>query len=153
MAMDKKKKTTAAERHSIIEKKTAELEHSIHFKNALTSGWKEENMLCSWRGFVFVSTGEEKLCIPSKLIKIRFRPPENLGYRYEGKKFKKNNKTGNMYMDVRGNSFETGWDQNISSQDFSKAYPINLGGYRVLRIYYAIISNEMDERLYYSLVI
>jgi hypothetical protein len=38
----------------------------------LTSGWKEGNRLHWGRGSVFVSLGEEKLWIPSKLIKIRF---------------------------------------------------------------------------------
>jgi hypothetical protein len=46
-------------------------------------------MLCWGRGFVFVSTGDEKLWTPSELIKIRFDlvgPPENLGCRHERKK-------------------------------------------------------------------
>lgn len=48
--------------------------------------------------FVFVLTEEEKLWIPSKLIKIRFdqgRSPENFGCRHEGGKAR-TNKTGNV---------------------------------------------------------
>lgn len=46
----------------------------------------EGNLLHWGRGFVFVSTGEEKLRIPSKLIKITFdrgRHPEDPDCRHE----------------------------------------------------------------------
>jgi hypothetical protein len=55
----------------------------------ITSEWKEGNVLHWGKGFVFVSTGQEKLWISSKLIKIRFEqrtPCENLGNRHEGRK-------------------------------------------------------------------
>ncbi|KAL6045669.1 hypothetical protein STEG23_015755 [Scotinomys teguina] len=62
------KGTTAAERHWIIEK-TAELNQPIYFKDVLTSEWKPGYVLRWGRGFAFISTGEDKLWIPSKLIK------------------------------------------------------------------------------------
>ncbi|KAL6037706.1 hypothetical protein STEG23_029167, partial [Scotinomys teguina] len=65
------KGTTAAERHWIIEK-TAELNQPIYFKDVLTSEWKPGYVLRWGRGFAFISTGEDKLWIPSKLIKVRF---------------------------------------------------------------------------------
>ena len=52
--------------------KPAELNQPIYFKDLLTSEWKAENVLNWERGVVFVSTGKEKLWIPSKLMKIRF---------------------------------------------------------------------------------
>ncbi|KAL6086919.1 hypothetical protein STEG23_013424, partial [Scotinomys teguina] len=63
------KGTTAAERHWIIEK-TAELNQPIYFKDVLTSEWKPGYVLRWGRGFAFISTGEDKLWIPSKLIKV-----------------------------------------------------------------------------------
>ncbi|KAL6038422.1 hypothetical protein STEG23_016128, partial [Scotinomys teguina] len=63
------KGTTAAERHWIIEK-TAELNQPIYFKDVLTSEWKPGYVLRWGRGFAFISTGEDKLWIPSKLIKL-----------------------------------------------------------------------------------
>jgi hypothetical protein len=63
---------------------TAELKHPVYTKDVFTSKWREGNVLCSGRVFVYVSTGEEKLWILSKLIKIRYdkgRPSEDLGYR------------------------------------------------------------------------
>ncbi|KAL6065033.1 hypothetical protein STEG23_028902 [Scotinomys teguina] len=69
------KGTTAAERHWIIEK-TAELNQPIYFKDVLTSEWKPGYVLRWGRGFAFISTGEDKLWIPSKLIKpAGFSPP------------------------------------------------------------------------------
>ena len=64
-------KTTAAERHWIVEK-TAELSQPVYFRDVLTSEWKSGNVLHWGRGYIFISTGNEKLQIPSKLIKIRF---------------------------------------------------------------------------------
>ena len=61
---------TNAERHWAKEK-TAELNQPVYFKYVLTSVWKPGHVLCWGRGFALVSTGEEKLWIPSKLIKIR----------------------------------------------------------------------------------
>ena len=54
------KGTTAAERHWIIEK-TSELNQLVYFKDILTSQWKPGEVLYWRRGFVLVSTGEEKL--------------------------------------------------------------------------------------------
>ena len=65
--------TTAAERHWIIEK-TAELNQPIYFKDVLTSEWKPGYVLHWGRGFAFISAGEEKLWIPTKLIKSRIEP-------------------------------------------------------------------------------
>ncbi|KAL6084245.1 hypothetical protein STEG23_037991, partial [Scotinomys teguina] len=62
------KRTTAAERHWIIEK-TAELNQPVYFKDVLTSEWKPGYVLRCGRGFAFISTGEDNLWIPSKLIK------------------------------------------------------------------------------------
>ncbi|MGE9714896.1 DDE-type integrase/transposase/recombinase [Escherichia coli] len=61
---------TATERHWTMEK-TAELNQPVYFKDVLTSTWKPGHVLRWGRGFALVSTGEEKLWIPSKLIKIR----------------------------------------------------------------------------------
>ncbi|ERE73373.1 putative Pol polyprotein [Cricetulus griseus] len=61
---------TAAERHWTMEK-TAELNQPVYFKDVLTSVWKPRYVLHWGRGFAFVSTGEENLWIPLKLIKIR----------------------------------------------------------------------------------
>ena len=60
--------TTAAERHWIIEK-TMELNQPIYFKGVLTSEWKPGYVSRWGRGFAFISAGEEKLWIPTKLIK------------------------------------------------------------------------------------
>ena len=72
------KRTTATERHWIIEKST-ELNQPIYFKDVLTSQWKPGDVLRWGRGFALVSTGEEKLWIPSKLINIQFEEEESLG--------------------------------------------------------------------------
>ena len=58
------------ERHWVVEKKTTELNQLIYFKDVLTSEWKPGHVLHWGRNFSFISTGEEKLWIPSKLIKI-----------------------------------------------------------------------------------
>ena len=67
-------------------KKSAKLNHPVYIKDSLTSEWVAGNML-HWGGaFDFISTEEEKLWIPSKLIQIRNnrgRPPEDLGDREE----------------------------------------------------------------------
>ena len=58
----------------MITEKSAELNQLLYFKDVLTSEWKPERVLYWGRGFAFVSTGEEKLWIPSRLmIKIRFK--------------------------------------------------------------------------------
>ena len=49
-----------------------EFNQLIYFKDVLTSEWKPGHVLHWGRGFAFVSTGEEKLWIPSKLIEIGF---------------------------------------------------------------------------------
>ena len=67
----------AAERHWIIEK-SSELNQLVHFKDVLTSQWKPGDMLLWERVFTFVSTGEEKLWIPSKLIKTWFEKEKPL---------------------------------------------------------------------------
>ena len=53
-----------------LQKKTAELNQLVYIKDVLTSVWKPGHVLRWGRGFALVSTGEEKLWIPSKLIKI-----------------------------------------------------------------------------------
>ena len=72
------KGTTAAERHWIMEK-SAELNQLVYIKDVLTSQWKPGDVLHWGRGFALVSTGEEKLWIPSKLIKVRFEEKKPLG--------------------------------------------------------------------------
>ena len=56
--------------------KTSELNQPVYFKDVLTSQWKPGDVLCWGRGFALVSTGEEKLWIPSKLIKVHFEKRE-----------------------------------------------------------------------------
>ncbi|EGV93608.1 hypothetical protein I79_015589 [Cricetulus griseus] len=46
-------------------KKTAELNQPVYFKDVLTSVWKPGHVLQWGRCFALVSTGEEKLWIPS----------------------------------------------------------------------------------------
>ncbi|CAO2640481.1 Gag-Pro-Pol polyprotein [Lemmus lemmus] len=71
------KGTIVAERYWIMEK-SAELNQPVYFKDVLTSQWKPD--VLRWgRGFALISTGEEKLWIPSKLIKIRFEEEKPLG--------------------------------------------------------------------------
>jgi hypothetical protein len=55
-------------------KKTAELNQFMYFKDVLNSEWKSRNILHWGRGFALVSTGNENLWIPSKLIQISFLP-------------------------------------------------------------------------------
>ena len=68
-------------------KRTAELNQLMYFKDVLNSGWKSRNILPWGRDFALVSTGNEKLWIPSTLVTIRFDQgrPENLGYKHEGR--------------------------------------------------------------------
>lgn len=66
--------------------KTTELNQPVYIKDILTSEWNMVNVLCWKRGYAFISTGKEKLWVPSKLIKIRHdegRPPEHRGDREE----------------------------------------------------------------------
>jgi hypothetical protein len=66
--------------------RTIELNQPPYIKDILTSEWKMENLLHWGRGYACISTGKEKLWVPSKLIKIRHdreRPPEDLGNREE----------------------------------------------------------------------
>ena len=65
------KGTTAAERHWIMEK-FAKLNQPDYFKDVLTLQWKPGDVPCWGRRFALVSTGEEKLWTPSKLIKVQF---------------------------------------------------------------------------------
>ena len=44
-------------------------------------------------------------------------------------------------------------NENVSSQDFNYAKPVNLAGFKVLSIYHAILSNGIDRNVYYSLVV
>ena len=65
-----RQKTMAAERHWIAEKKIAELNQPVYFKDVQTSEWKMGNVL-SWglgRAYVYISTVKEKLCVPFKSI-------------------------------------------------------------------------------------
>ena len=72
------KGTTAAERHWIMEK-TSELNQLVYFKDVLTSQWRPGDVLRWGRGFALVSTGEEKLWIPSQLIKVKSEEKKPLG--------------------------------------------------------------------------
>ena len=76
--------STTAKIHWILER-NAELHQPV---DILIPRWKKGNMIC-WRGdFASAPTGKGKLCLPYKLLKIRFdqgRPPEDLGYRQERK--------------------------------------------------------------------
>ncbi|ERE85983.1 Integrase, retroviral containing protein [Cricetulus griseus] len=67
----------AAERHWTTEK-TAELNQPVYFKDVLTSVWKLGHVIRWGRGFALVSTGEEKLWIPLKLIKIHIEKEKPL---------------------------------------------------------------------------
>ena len=53
------------------EKKTAELNQPMYFKDVLISEWKQGYIFNWQRGFAFISIRKEKLWIPSRLIKIR----------------------------------------------------------------------------------
>ena len=67
--------------------RTTELNQPVYIKDILTSEWQIGNVLHWGRGFMPVSTGKEKLWIPSKLIKIRHdkgSPPIDLGDREKG---------------------------------------------------------------------
>ena len=59
--------------------KSGELNQPVYFKDVLTSQWKPGYVLRWGRGFALVSTGEEKLWVPPKLIKVRFEEEESLG--------------------------------------------------------------------------
>ena len=72
------KGTTAAERQWIMEK-SAELNQPVYIKDVLTFQWKPGDVLRWGRGFALVSTGEEKLWRPSKLIKVRSEEKKPLG--------------------------------------------------------------------------
>lgn len=50
----------------------AELNQLICFRNVLTLKWKLGYVLSWGRGYAFASTINKKLCIPSKLVEIRF---------------------------------------------------------------------------------
>ena len=71
------KGTTTAERHWIIEQ-SSELNQPFYFKDVLTTQWKPGDMIHWERGFALVSTEEEKLWIPSKLIKVWFEEEKPL---------------------------------------------------------------------------
>ena len=71
------KGATTVERHWIIEN-YFELNLSVYFKDVLFSQWKPGDVLCWGRGFSFVSTVEQKLWIPSKLMKISFENEKSL---------------------------------------------------------------------------
>ena len=52
----------------------------------MKSVWKITNVLFQWRGYAYISTGKEKLWVPSKLIKIEHdkgRSLKDLGDREE----------------------------------------------------------------------
>ena len=50
---------------------SVELNQAVYFKEVLNSELKPGKVLCWGRGYAFVSTGEEELWVPTKLIKIR----------------------------------------------------------------------------------
>ena len=64
-------------------------------------------MLCSGRGFVFVSTGEEKLQILSK-IKLRFDRGDLDCRQEEGNHEDQQNRSFVSLIPLHGNSSETG---------------------------------------------
>ena len=68
--LNAEEEATAAKRYLYIN--AAELIQDRYFDNTLTSKLKSKRMLLCRRGFVFVSTGNEKLWIHSELRKIRF---------------------------------------------------------------------------------
>lgn len=73
------KTSTLSKSHQGYRKKV-ELNHPIYYKDALTSEWKQVKVLHWVHGFAYSPIGNEKLWIPSKLIKIRIeqeRVPEN----------------------------------------------------------------------------
>jgi hypothetical protein len=60
--------------------------------NVLSSKWREGNISCGERGFVFVSTRKENW-IPSKLMKISLKrgiPAEDPDCRHEGNQDQQN---------------------------------------------------------------
>ena len=60
-----------------------ELNHHIYYKEVLISEWKPGTVLYWRHGFDYISIRNEKLWIPSKLIKIRIEQegsPGNLDY-------------------------------------------------------------------------
>ena len=59
--------------------KSAELNQLAYFKDVLTSQWDPGDVLCWGKDFALASTGEEKLWIPSKLIKVQFEEEKPLG--------------------------------------------------------------------------
>ena len=66
---------TAAKIHLIIN--AAKLIQLIHFKNALPSKFKSKDRLLGKKVFSCVSTENEKLFVPSRLIRFdQARPPE-----------------------------------------------------------------------------
>ena len=70
-------RTTIAKRH-LITNAAGLIEH-IYFENVLTSKFKSKDILLWRRGFVLISTGNERLWIYFGLRKIRFdqgRPTE-----------------------------------------------------------------------------
>jgi hypothetical protein len=54
-----------------LQRKKMKLDHPVYFKDALTSEWKSGNALHWRRGFVYMSTSDKGLLVPSKLIMIR----------------------------------------------------------------------------------
>ena len=61
---------TVGERHQTI-KETAQLNQPRYFRDVLSLKWDSKNLLHWGRGNAFVFTGNKRLCIPSRLIKIR----------------------------------------------------------------------------------
>lgn len=83
------KQMIAAKRHCIV--KAARLNQSIHVKIVLTSKCKSKNVLYWGKDYTFISIGNERLWIYSRLVEIRFgpgRPHECLGYRHGEKSTK-----------------------------------------------------------------
>lgn len=79
--------------------KTAELNQPAYFKTVLTSEGKTGNVLHWRRGYTYISTGKEKLWVPSKLIKTRYERGDLLKILAADKEKIKRFKTSNAYAD------------------------------------------------------
>ena len=60
----------------------------------MTSEWKPGDMLCWERGFTLVSTGDEKLWVPSELVKIQLEKEKSLDKEKWQTIHKSDNRTG-----------------------------------------------------------
>ena len=76
------KETTVTKRQWVIIK-MVELNHFICYKVVLTSEWNSSKFLHQGHRSLYISSGNEKMWMPAKLIKmgtVHWRSPENLGH-------------------------------------------------------------------------